>query len=366
MPSTIEHFYWHPLTLAYEFGPRHPLRPERLRRALTLFREVLGIEPVLASPSSAEALEAIHDPAYVDAIRRYSQGERDDVKTMRAFGIGTQDCPPFSGMFESSLAYMGCAEAAARAVLGGARRGYNIAGGLHHARRAQAAGFCIFNDPAWACTLLRERFSRVAYVDLDVHHGEGVQYAFAEDPTVMTCSIHQDGKTLFPGTGFLDEHGPSYTALNVPLAPGTSGDVWLWAFRNTILPALERFQPDALVVQCGTDAHVHDPLARLQVRAQDWLAAVRDLHELNLPTVVLGGGGYNISVVPRLWLGAVCTFAEMPIPEQIPEPFASDWDMPTVFDPDDIAPLGGGRESAERVVELISSHHLPNIRTEWA
>ncbi len=355
----VDHFYFHPLTLAYEFGPRHPLRPERLRRAMILFEEVLGIQPVLPELASEIDILRAHDQEYIDTVKRFSAGERDFAD--EDFNIGPGDCPPFDGMFEASAAYVGAAVAAANALNAGAMRGYNIAGGLHHARRRQAAGFCIFNDAVVAIRILREKFDRVAYVDIDVHHGEGVQFAFDDDPSVLTCSIHQDGRTLFPGTGGVLDVGPSGAAVNVPLAPGTSGDVWLRAFEQTILPAIDQFQPQALVVQCGTDAHYLDPLARINCLAQDWLRLIHHLHHLRLPTVVLGGGGYCLTTVPRMWLAAVATFADQYCPERLPEPFASDWEMPLMLDSPDAAPRGLEAEFAEKVIQQVQNLILPNL-----
>ena len=262
----VDHFYWHPLTLEYCFGPHHPLNPERLRRAIVLFEQVLDITLIKSELGTIDDLLRIHDSAYIAAVQSWSNGL---PVTTGSFGIGKGDNPPFPGMFEASLAYVGATVAAANAVCEGAHRAYNMTGGLHHARKSQAAGFCIFNDPAIALSVLKDRFKRVAYVDIDVHHSEGVQWAFDDDPNVLTCSIHQNGRTLFPGTGFVRDVGNSRAAVNVPLPPETSGDVWLHAFRQAILPALDIFQPQALVVQCGTYPHFSDPLSRVRCRVQD-------------------------------------------------------------------------------------------------
>lgn len=357
----VDHFYWHPLTLEYCFGPNHPLNPERLRRAIVLFEQVLGITMIESVVGTADDLLRVHASEYISAVQSLSHGVPDASDN---FGIGKGDNPPFQGMFEASLAYVGATVAAAKAVCAGAHRAYNMTGGLHHARKCQAAGFCIFNDPAIALSILNDQFERVAYIDIDVHHGEGVQWAFDNDPNVLTCSIHQNGRTLFPGTGFVQDVGSSKAAVNVPLPPETSGDVWLHAFREAILPALDQFQPHALVVQCGTDPHFSDPLARIRCRTQDWHNAVHDLHHLNLPTVVLGGGGYSLTAVPRMWLAAVATFADLPIPERIPEPFASDWDMATVWDVESSICLGVGRDEVEVILNEIRNFILPNIPTQ--
>lgn len=290
--------------LAYTFGPNHPLRPERLKRTIQWLEE-LGVGPI-SDPGFGEVRDVlrVHDPRYVEAVQALSAGGSADRS---AFGFGPGDNPAFSGMFEAAMAYVAGSAAAARAVCDGERLAFGLAGGLHHARFDRATGFCIFNDCAVALSLLRERFSRVAYVDIDVHHGCGVQWLFYDDPTVMTCSIHQDGRTIYPGSGFVEETGAEGTSINVPLPPGTTGDTWLWAFQKGILPALEWFRPEAIVLQMGTDTHFEDQLGRLKNTAQEWTEAVRLIREFGVPIVALGGGGYNLEVVPRMWVAATLT-----------------------------------------------------------
>lgn len=233
------------------------------------------------------------------------------------FGFGPGDNPPFAGMWEATLAYTAGTTAAARAVRDGAELATTLAGGLHHARRRQASGFCLANDCAMALSILRERFDRVAYVDIDLHHGDGVQWIFWDDPAVLTCSIHETGRTLYPGSGFVSEAGPAGTAVNVPLAPYTTGDVWLDAFRRGILPALGAFRPQAIVLQMGADPHYDDPLGHLRVTISEWLEAVRDVRDLGLPLVACGGGGYAAHVVPRAWASAILTLEHLPVPEEL-------------------------------------------------
>ncbi len=258
----LDHFYYSPEILNYDFGPSHPLKPERLRRTIALL-ELYGVEPIDPGIGLIEDLLRVHSNEYVGAVQLLSQGKTNVRPYDHGFGSG--DNPQFPGMYEAALAYCSASAQAAKAVRDGAKLAFSIGGGLHHARRDRASGFCIFDDPAIACHILLERFERVAYVDIDVHHGDGVQWIFYGEPRVLTCSIHEDGRTLFPGTGGLEETGVEFTSFNVPIAARTSGDVWLDAFRQTIPAALEAFGTEAIVLQMGTDAHFLDPLAPLEM-----------------------------------------------------------------------------------------------------
>ena len=206
----------------------------------------------------------------------------------------------------------------------GASLAFGIGGGLHHAMPDKASGFCIFNDCAIAISILRKKFARVAYVDIDVHHGDGVQWIFYDDPTVLTCSIHEDGRTLWPGTGGEDETGIDFTSVNVPLEAGATGDQWLSAFRQGIMPAISTWKPEVVVLQIGADTHYLDPLAHINSTQQHWLAAVLEVQALSLPMVVLGGGGYNLTTVPRMWASAVLSLSGLAYPNEIPSPLAAE------------------------------------------
>ncbi|HRI45387.1 MAG TPA: hypothetical protein PLV39_14610, partial [Fimbriimonadaceae bacterium] len=225
-----------------------------------------------------------------------------------------------------------------------------LAGGLHHARRALASGFCLANDCAIALSILRERFDRVAYIDIDLHHGDGVQWIFWDDPAVLTCSIHETGRTLYPGSGFVEEVGPAGTSVNVPLAPFTTGDVWLDAFRGGILPAIEAFRPQAIVLQMGADPHYDDPLGHLRVTVAEWLEAVRLVRDLGLPLVACGGGGYAMHAVVRSWAAAILTLYAEPVPEEL----TLDDELP--------GPRDSGREEAEAVLASLRVGVLASLR----
>lgn len=357
----LPNFFYHPRILSYDFGPRHPLKPERLNRTIRLLEALGQVEFIDPGPGRREDAERMHSVDYVSAVEHISCGFPVPQGLHLRHGIGTLDNPAFEGMFEASLAYLAATVRAAEAVRDGANLAFSIGGGLHHAQRDRASGFCIFNDPAIAVQILRERFERVAYVDIDVHHGDGVQALWYDDPTVMTCSIHQDGRTLYPGTGHVFETGAAFTSVNVPLMPKTTGDVWVWAFDYGILPALEAFQPEAIVLQLGTDAHALDPLAHLDVSAQEWLHAVRRVRDFGVPIVATGGGGYNLGTVPRMWVAACLALAGLEVPEVLPKHLAEEWQVPKFFDDVLPGPEGSGMDDAKSAVTWLNKNLLPNI-----
>ena len=217
----------------------------------------------------------------------------------------------------------------------GGQVAFNISGGLHHAHYARAAGFCVLNDCAMGLRRLRRKFARVAYVDIDVHHGDGVQELFYDDPSVLTISLHESGQFLFPGTGFVEEIGEGAGegySVNLPFAPDTTDDVWLDAWRQAALPILKAYNPDAILLQMGTDTHEFDPLAHVCLTAQGWLEAVKDVQALGKPIVAVGGGGYNLTTVPRMWTLAVTTLAGIAVPDEVPAGYAYRNQIPTLTD----------------------------------
>jgi acetoin utilization protein AcuC len=294
----------------YDFGPSHPLRPLRLELTMSLARQLGVLDDVdVRAPVAAsdDTLELVHDPLYVASVRRAP----DDLlgRLSLRWGLGTGDNPVFPRMHEVSSLVTGASVDAARAVWEGTHEhAVNISGGLHHAMKDRASGFCVYDDPAVAIAwLLAAGATRVAYVDVDVHHGDGVQAAFYDDPRVLTISLHETGRTLFPGTGFPDEVGPASTSINVALPPGTGDALWLRAFHAVVPPAVRAFQPQLLVTQHGCDTHALDPLAHLMMSIDGQRAAYQALHRLAHEVcggkwVALGGGGYEpVQVVPRAW-----------------------------------------------------------------
>jgi acetoin utilization protein AcuC len=281
--------------------------------------------------ATEEELLLVHTGPYIDAVRRAGDLAPGDLAR---FGLGPGDNPTFPGMHEASARVAGASVVAAEAILSGrAEHAFNPAGGLHHAMPARASGFCVYDDPAIAIAwLLKEGVERVSYVDVDVHHGDGPQAIFYGDPRVLTISIHETGRYLFPGTGFVDERGEGEaegTKVNVPLPPFTSDDDWLKVFREVVPPLVRRWKPDVLVTQLGCDTHHTDPLAHLNLSTRAYRETARALHELAHQAaggrwVATGGGGYQwAKVVPRAW---TIYFAEMSgrdVPDEVPEPWCA-------------------------------------------
>jgi acetoin utilization protein AcuC len=324
---------WDEALLDYDFGPDHPLAPVRLELTMALARELgvldaPGVQIAKAEAADRDLLEPVHSPAYLDAVGR---AERLDHAERLRFGLGTVDNPLFPGMHEASALITGASVAAAMAVWSGTSgHAANLAGGLHHAMRSQASGFCVFNDPAVAIArLLAEGAERIAYVDVDVHHGDGVQAAFWDDPRVLTISLHEHPASLFPGTGLPEEvggPGAEGYAVNVALPAATGDEAWLRAFDATVPPLLTAFSPQILVSQHGCDTHFLDPLAHFRLSVDGQRAAAERVHRLAHETagghwVLLGGGGYEVvDVVPRIWTLLLAEAAHRPIPALTPTP----------------------------------------------
>jgi acetoin utilization protein AcuC len=339
------HVAWDERLASYDFGPQHPLAPIRVKLTMELARAfgVLAADQVAvtaAGQATDAELELVHDPGYIAVVKAAgamagggdrASTERVDAATLLSRGLGTVDDPVFSGMHEASALVAGATLAAARAMWSGAaQHGASIAGGLHHAMRGNASGFCIYNDPAIAITwLLRQGAERIAYVDIDVHHGDGVQAAFWNDPRVLTISLHQHPATLFPGTGRPTETGgpdADGSAVNVALPPGTRDAGWLRALHAVVPPLLREFRPQILVSQHGCDTHWSDPLANLEITIDAQRAAHRALHELAHEVaggrwLLTGGGGYQlVQVVPRTWTHLLAEAAGQPIAAETPTP----------------------------------------------
>jgi acetoin utilization protein AcuC len=310
---------WDDALTDYDFGAGHPLAPVRVELTMALAREfglLEDVEVLAVQPADQEELSLVHTAEYIAAVRA-AGGGRPDYQ----HGLGSPDNPVFDGMHEASALVVGASLAAARAVWqGGQEHGVNVAGGLHHAMASMASGFCVYNDPAIAIAwLLAHGANRVAYVDIDVHHGDGVQAAFYHDPRVLTISVHESGRYLFPGSGFPDEVGREGSSVNVALPPGTDDAGWLRAFHAVVPPLLRGFGPDILVSQHGCDTHAADPLAHLKLSVDGQRRAHMALHDLAHETadgrwLALGGGGYElVHVVPRTWTHLIATAAGRPI-----------------------------------------------------
>lgn len=294
--------------LAYDFGPEHPLTPRRFPPSIDLMRTVGAANTVEPRVATDDEIARLHKREYINTVRRFAA---DPWHHVPSAGIGPGDCPPFEDMHEASARVVGGSlDGVDRILQGEVEHAFNPAGGLHHAMADRASGFCIYNDVALACARARDAGHRVLYVDLDVHHGDGTQALFWDDPNVLTLSIHETGRTLFPGTGFVEERGgPGAlgTKVNVPLSPLTGDASWLAALER-VLPALaEAFQPTFLVSQHGCDTHVYDPLAHVRLTTRAYRGATllldRLAHEYAAGRwLATGGGGYDAyRVVPRSW-----------------------------------------------------------------
>ncbi len=326
---------WTDDLLRYDLG-EHPLDPVRVELTMALARELgvldrTGVNLVEPRPATDAELTRVHDEVYLDAVRAAPDAPLDYASRLTTWGLGTADNPIFDRMHEVSALVAGATVRAADAVWHGeAVRAVNIAGGLHHAMRARASGFCVYNDVAVAIAqLLDTGARRVAYVDVDVHHGDGVQAMFYDDPRVLTVSLHETPLALFPGTGFPHETGgpaAAGTAVNVALPPGTGDASWLRAFHAVVPSVLRAFQPEILVTQCGADTHRLDPLADLRLTVDGQRATYLALRALadelcDGRWVATGGGGYSlVEVVPRAWTHLLAVATGQPLPPETPIP----------------------------------------------
>ena len=298
-------------------------------------------------PASQPEIERFHDHDYVDVVRAIGAGMI--VPGMGEFGFGMGDNPPARGLFDAAALSSGSSIVATELVMSGASPvAFAIAGGVHHhAMPARASGFGVFNDAVIAIQGLVDDGLRVAYVDIDCHHGDGVQLGFYETDRVLTISIHESGQFLFPGTGYTDEtgrgDGTGYS-VNVPLAPYTGDEVWLEAFDAVVPPLLGSFEPDLVFTQLGIDTHYRDPITHLRLTTQGHNEAVRRLGELAAKSgrwVAVGGGGYDPGAVARAWTMDLATMAGFELTERIPESFKS-IPVPATFADDSPPDLGPG------------------------
>jgi len=318
----------------YDFGSDHPFKPLRLELTYSLMEKLQLLENErleILKPREAtrEELERVHSPIYIDSVKKLSENPKDI--TSSTYGLGPGDNPIFKGMYEAAALVCGGSIVAADKVWNNEdyKVVFNIAGGLHHAGKEKASGFCIFNDIAVAIHYLKtlKEDMKIAYVDIDCHHGDGVQGLFYDDPNVLTVSYHQDGRFLFPGTGSINEigegEGKGYS-INFPLAPGTNSKTFIKLFRKTIPKILETYKPEILITQLGVDTYFDDPLTQMGFS----LAVYRDIVQtLNMCArdycqnkwVAVGGGGYLITVVPRAWSLFLAKMLDIDLPNELPE-----------------------------------------------
>jgi acetoin utilization protein AcuC len=359
----------------FDYGPQHPLRMERLgltwrlmqAYGLTRLPDAIVHTP---SPAAARDIETFHAPEYVAALKAANAGALPPRAGL--FGLGPGDNPVFRGLWEAArLVAAGSLQAADLVAEGRVQRAFHFAGGLHHAMPGRASGFCYVNDAVLAILRLREHGLRVAYVDIDAHHGDGVQHAFYGDPHVLTVSTHERGERLFPGTGFVHELGEGDAAgfsVNLPLEAYTDSAVYLPAFEAVVPPLLERFKPDVIVAQLGVDAHRTDPLTHLALDLQGFVKAFRRLLPLAPRLVALGGGGYDVRNVARGWTAAWAVLNGVELPGEMPAAFDDDlrafgfesrglWDEPGTALPQEIDRAVRGY--ADRQVDAVQRTIFP-------
>lgn len=309
------------------FGTDHPFKVQRYLLTLQLFQayglDRLGRLVTEFPPVPEEALLAVHDAAYLARLREFS--DSPEPRADFRFGLGDVENPVFPGMY--TWAYLSTAatvEAARLVTEEGYDIAFNLTGGWHHAHRAKASGFSYLNDAAVAIASLVAKGKRVVYLDLDAHHGDGVQEAFYDNDLVLTISIHESGVYFFPGTGFEHEvgtgRGTGYT-VNVPLLAHTDDALYMKAFDEVVYPLIAAFDPDVMVTQLGADTFRTDPLTRLEITTHSYAYIMRKLRALRIPWVAVSGGGYDHLNVARAWTIAWGTMNGVRLAPHLPEPY---------------------------------------------
>ena len=292
--------------------PFNTSRAGKVKKILNSMALLSGdnITEVAPVPAQRMVLKKFHSARYLHALKTAAKGHWDTEAL--DMGIGTLDCPIFAGMYDYGILAVGGTLSGAKLILSGsADIAFNPSGGFHHAGPEHASGFCYIDDAALACMVLAEEGKRVLYLDVDVHHGDGVAYGFYDRSDVMTISFHENPETLFPGTGFVDEigkeEGKGY-CVNVPLPVGTYDEVYMKAFEAITLPLIDAYKPDVIVFELGADALAGDPLAHLCLTNNTYADIIEHLLSFNTPIVATGGGGYNIENTVRAWALAWSVF----------------------------------------------------------
>lgn len=311
--------------------PDHPMKPVRLQQTCDLLEAYGAFEGASSRflpprPATEEEIGYFHHGEYVQAVKEFSQGEGLD-KASRFNFSSMGDNPVYQGMYEAAALSTGASLVAAGLIESGeVDVAFNISGGLHHAAAGNPSGFCVFNDPVVAIQYLLNKGLRVVYVDIDAHHGDGVQAAFYDTDKVLTISLHESGMFLFPGTGGVEEMGigagEGYS-VNLPLYPGTDDQLYLRAFREVVPPLINAFKPDVIATQLGIDTYHTDPLTHLMLSSVGFEQAVGDFASMGIPWLAFGGGGYDIGAVARCWTLAYGVMVEREWPDDLPGSYVS-------------------------------------------
>ncbi len=338
----------------YVIGKDHPLQPTRLQYCYELLQAYGAFDGpssrlLSAAPAGEADLLSFHRQDYIEAVKLLSQGKK--VVNAHNYNFHEHgDNPPFAGMYEASLLAVGATLTACDAVLDhSVDAAFNVAGGFHHAKPGAASGFCIFNDVVIAINRILGKGLRVAYVDIDAHHADGVQEAFYDTDRVLNISLHESGRHLFPGAGEATEtgsdKGKGYT-VNVPLASHTNDEIYLEAFDAVVVPLVKKFRPDVLVTQLGCDTHYLDPLTHLELTTEGYTAVIRRLRDLDLPWLAVGGGGYDVGTVARCWTLAYGVMMDRDWPDDIPASYREAYGLKYLRDKDKPAPSPGDLAAA--------------------
>ncbi len=318
----------------YDYGPGHPLKPFRLRLTHDLIKaygllSLPDVRIIEAKPAAEEDLLLYHTKDYIEVLKSANRGL--DIPGEERYGLGFEDNPVFEGVFEWSRLVAGASLQAAELVDSGeVRTAFNISGGLHHALASSASGFCYINDPVVLISRLLGKGRRVAYIDIDAHHADGVQEAFYLTDQVLTISLHESGRYLFPGTGFGSETGEGKGrgyAVNVPMPPYSDDELFIYAFNEVVPPLVEQFRPDIIVGQLGVDSFLTDPLTHLNYTTKGFCEVVRKMKKLSPKWIALGGGGYEITNVARAWTLAWAIMNDVEPPDELPAEFLKQYPL---------------------------------------
>jgi len=318
----------------YDYGLGHPLKPFRLKLAYELIKaygllSLPEVRVVEANPAEEHDLLLYHTVDYIDILKSANRGF--EVKGGELYGLGFGDNPVFEGVFDWSRLVTGASLQAAELVDSGqVPVAFNISGGLHHALASRASGFCYINDPVIVIASLLTKGRKVAYIDIDAHHGDGVQEAFYRTDKVLTISLHESGRSLFPGTGFDNEigegEGKGYS-VNIPMPPSSDDELFVYAFSAVVPSLIERFSPDIVVSQLGVDSFLRDPLTHLNYTTNGFCEVLRKIKALSPKWIALGGGGYDITNVAKAWTLAWAIMNNVDLPNGLPEEFISQYPL---------------------------------------
>jgi len=318
----------------YDYGRGHPLKPFRLKLAYELINayglpSLPDVCVVEAKPAEEEDLLLYHTRDYIDVLKAANGGL--EIPWKGSYGLGFGDNPIFEGVFEWSRLVTGASLQAAELVDSGeVTIAFNISGGLHHARASRASGFCYVNDPVIVISSLLKKGRRVAYIDIDAHHGDGVQDAFYRTDQVLTISLHESGHRLFPGTGFESEigegKGKGYS-VNIPMPPSSDDELFVYAFNEIVPSLIEKFRPDIVVSQLGVDSFRSDPLAHLNYTTNGFCKVLRDIKDFSPKWIALGGGGYEITNVAKAWTLAWAIMNNVDLPDELPAAFLEQYPL---------------------------------------